>query len=115
MVDFAALTEKLRNRRELDCAQCGQQFLAMPDETLCDECAYYRHHPERAPGYFTWTKSARGWAAQARWKDGQPSPEPGDQIVIHRRDGSSQTKTVVECYYHGYDPSGYLLVRCNVS
>ena len=115
MVNFTRLNRELASRQELECPECGNQFQAYAGETICSKCAYYREHPEHAPGYFTWRRSAGRWIAQARWPEGKPPPAPGLTIDVRRKDGSSKRMNVVACEYHGCDPYGDVIVRCTVS
>ena len=115
--DFAELNERLRNRVELDCADCGETFKAMPDQTLCTQCEFHRKNPELAPKYWTWTRGGEhnDWLATARWPEKEPFPEPGERITMHRKDGSTSLKTIQEVVHHHFDQVGELRLVCTVT
>ena len=112
MFDFSKTIPRFENQ----CAECGASFkTAREHETRCYECSYYHDHPERAPGYFTWTKTNSQWVATARWRDQADPPEIGAVVTVHRKDGSSSEHAVIEVLDRRYNTSGEHLIRCQVS
>lgn len=112
MVDFSKLGP-LTNRT---CSRCGQDFRGQADrEPICPECDYYRSHPTEAPGYWTWERDGRGqWNIRAYWKEREPSPEPGDTVTVHRRNGSSSRETLHEQLDERFDRSGRRIIRWSI-
>lgn len=110
MVDFS----KLPKYADFVCDTCGQQDKGPEGQTTCAQCDFYRTHPEMAPGYFTWTRTAHGWAATATWRDKDPDPAPGTVITVHRKDGTSSQHSVSELLSIRYDTSGNRVVTVQV-
>ena len=80
--DFSAVPVNVN----FTCAKCGAQDRGPEGAAMCCECRHYEENPKEAPGYFTWTKTADGWAAKTWLKDTDPAPEPGTEITVHRRE-----------------------------
>ena len=104
---------------QADCSQCGKGFRNSREndsdvEDLCQECSYYRDHPERAPGYYTWTRGPQGWLATAKWSDHEPTPIEDDTITVHRQDGNSSLQIVTELVRTYMAPDGNRTVVCAV-
>ncbi len=111
MVDFNNLPKRTRK----DCAECGEEFRGTEEESLCFQCAYWKENPEDAPGYFTWARDPDdGWVAQARWRDLEPPPKEGQTITVHRKDGTTQQKTVAKPWTDRYNMDGTRIIRCLV-
>ena len=112
MFDFSTITITKRT-----CVQCGAEFTAVKKEaSLCQQCQYYLDNPEQAPKYFTWTKSGSGdgWVITARWPNNEAPPEPGLEVAVHRKDGSSSFQTILETVREGYDYVGERKVWCAI-
>lgn len=110
MVDF----NNLPKYHNLTCQECGQQDRGPEGSTKCTQCRLYESHPELAPGYFTWTKTANGWAASAKWGDKNPEPEPGTVITVHRKNGSVSQHTVREIRNVHYDIAANRVITVDV-
>ena len=86
-----------RKRETMNCAQCGTQFTTRTGAALCEECSFYADHPEMAPKYWTWHRRASDvWGIQATWPEREPLPEPGDQVTVHRKNGTTSLETIRE-------------------
>ena len=85
------------------CPQCGEETRMAPEEQKCPECQLYDEQPERAPGYWTWTKTTGGWSARTWLRENDPPPQPGTEITVHRQDGSSSVHTTREIRGEHYD------------
>ena len=110
MVDF----NNLPKFQDFTCRDCGQLDRGPEGATLCHLCRYYSEHPEERPGRFTWTRTSNGWAATAKWPDGQPEPEPGTAITIHRKDGSHSQHTVREIRNVHFDHAAHRVITVDV-
>ena len=98
-----------------DCAECGQQFRGMPETDLCQECKYKRDHPEARDMYWTWCRGPHGrWDVVAYWPDGEPLPDPGERVTVHRKDGSNSTITIQEVEGLTFTTTGRGHLRCTV-
>ena len=97
------------------CADCGREFRGNADAVACSECNYRRNNPHTRDRYWTWLRAGeRGWQIQAFWPSQSPLPEPGDQVEVHRQDGSTSTMTVREVLGTHYTRSVRMKVRCSV-
>lgn len=114
MVDFSTFTIPPRKVR-ITCSRCGETGRAPDGESVCETCLFHADHPELAPGYFTWTQTSAGWAAQAKWREGDPDPEPGACITVHRRDGTSSGHTVTALRHHYYDRAANRVVVVDIA
>ena len=109
MFDFEALGQSRK-----PCSQCGEVFRGREETTLCLDCQYKQEHPEMQDEYWTWTRiSANRWGIVAYWPDQEPPPEPGELVLIHRKDGTSSNETIteVEGLRYGMDGRGRLYCR----
>ena len=110
---FGDILNRLDRMEEIECVRCGTLDRMDPDgDRLCAQCEFYRTHPDQEPGYFTWRRSGGGWVAVASWRDGESLPEAGAIIDVHRKDGSSQSKTVVRTELDGFTMSGWQRIVC---
>ena len=98
-----------------ECGECGQTFRGREEEQICIECEHKRDYPEARDMYWTWQRGARGrWDIAAYWPDGEPFPEPGDQVAVHRKAGSTSTATISEVEGLTFAISGRGRLRCTV-
>ena len=96
-----------------DCAECGQRFRGREEEPLCLECSYKKDHPEARDMYWTWRQGAfRRWDIVAYWPDDHPFPEPGEQVTVHRKDGSTSAVTIQEVEGLTFTYTGRGQLRC---
>ena len=109
--DFSA-TGRMERK---NCEECGQTFEGFPQERTCLECRYLRDNPEQAPKYWTWRRRGSGiWGVSAHWPDNEPLPEPGDQVTVHRKNGSTSVETIREVDGLIYLPTGQARLDCFV-
>ena len=105
----------LEPRSRKDCAGCGEEFQGREGEELCLECQHRKDRPETADKYWTWRRAGnRGWAIAAYWPDREPLPEPGEQVTVHRKDGSTSVATIRGVDGLRYTLSGRAQVQCIV-
>ena len=89
--------ERLNKMTRKDCAECGQVFRGLPETGSCLECQYKQDHPEDQDMYWTWKRIGwDGWGIVAHWPDREPLPNPGDQVSVHQKDGSSSTVAILK-------------------
>ena len=112
MVDFS----KLGPSQHKTCSECGEDFTThVQDNNVCTQCVFYQNHPEMAPKYWTWTRlTSSQWGIIARWPDKEDLPNPGDTVVVHRKNSTTSTETIREVLRTGYSPSITLQVFCSV-
>ena len=97
-----------------DCTGCGQVFRGLPEVQLCTLCQY-KQTPRGMDMRWTWKRAGRGrWRIAAYWPDREPLPNPGDQVTVYRKDGSSSTVTILEVEGLRYLPSGRGVLECIV-
>ena len=111
--DFSQLNP--RSYQTKRCSQCGRVFTTRHDNDLCEQCQYYADNPDQAPKYFTWHQRSSGWHIRATWPDKEPLPEPGDQVTVHRKNGSTSVETVREVEGLIYLPDGRGRLDCYVA
>lgn len=113
MVNFS----KLSPLQHKICKDCGNDYTThVDDSTVCTQCHFYRNNPEMAPKYWTWTRlTSSKWGIMARWPDKEDLPNPGDTVVVHRKNGATSTETITEVLRTGYSPSITLQVFCSVN
>ena len=64
--------------------------------------------------YWTWCKEGRPrWGILAHWPDGEPLPDVGEQVTVHRKDGSSSIAVILEVELR-YLPTGRAQLRCMI-
>ena len=108
---FANLSS--RHRETKNCGQCGNEFTTRTGADLCDQCQLYAIHPEMAPKYWTWRRRGSGvWGVTTRWLDNEPLPEPGEQVTVHRKNGSTSVETLREVEGLIYQPDGTARLDC---
>jgi ribA/ribD-fused uncharacterized protein len=91
--DFSRIIPSERRQ----CTRCGNEYRCTPQAPdICQECQDLEAHPEKAPRYWTWTKMGRKWMIAAYWPDDEPLPEPGEEVTVHRKNGSQSTETIRE-------------------
>ena len=104
---FDKILKALNSMTRKPCNECGQAFRGLEEQELCTECSYKRDHPEDRDMYWTWSRAGRGsWGIAACWPDREPMPEPGDQVTVHRRDGSTSIAVIREVEGLSYRPTG---------
>lgn len=104
-----------RKRETKNCAQCEKEFTTRTAAELCEQCSFYADHPEMAPKYWTWHRRASGvWGVQATWPEGEPLPEPGDRVTVHRRNGTSSVETLREVEGLMFRPDATARLTCFV-
>ena len=82
-------------RHTKTCSQCHREFEGSDDHRICGECTFYQDHPDRAPGYWTWTRlTADTWGIAAYWPDTASHPQPNSSVTVHPRDVSSSNETI---------------------
>ena len=108
MIDF----NNLPKAEYKDCPDCRQRFRGFQEEDRCVECQFYVDHPEMAPKYWTWTKRGQTWTVVATWPDREPSPEVGDTITVHRKNGTTSVETISEIDGLIYRPDGKGRLHC---
>ena len=108
MFDYASIPK----RQTLTCEDCGQKFSAIAGNPVCNECQYDRDHPEEAPKHWTWTRAGSKWTIVATWPYGEPLPNAGDTVTVHRKDGSSSEKAISEVDGIIYDMRGRGRLHC---
>ena len=112
---FDAILKRLNDLQELECVRCGRSERMDPaGMRLCVQCSYYSDNPEQEPGYFIWGRRGSGWVAKTKWRSEDPLPLAGAVILVHRKDRSYQSKTVVSAEANGYTPSGEMRLVCVV-
>ena len=114
MVDFSQIPK----RRTITCIDCHREATArlLPNQDeLCDECLFYREHPDLAPKYWTFRRGPNNsWRATCYWPEHEPFPLPGDIITVHRKDGSTSLQTIAEFEYHHYGTDARLMVTVSL-
>ena len=112
---FNNMFERLNRMTRKDCAQCGQVFQGLPETDSCLECQYKQDHPEDQDMYWTWKRTGPGgWGIVAHWPDREPPPNPGDQVSVHQKDGSSSTVIILKVGDLHYLPTGRARLECTV-
>ena len=113
--DFNSMFDQLNSMVWKNCTKCERDFHALPETDLCLECRYNREHPEESDMYWTWSKGGHAtWGIVAHWPDGEPPPDAGDQVTVHRKDGSSSTVVILEVGDLRYLPTGRAQLRCMI-
>ena len=114
--DEAMTTFKIPKKQvNKTCPNCHREYRGPANSELCGECWYYQQHPEMAPAYWTWTKlSQNQWGITAYWPDRENPPVPGQQVTVHRKDGSSSLETIMEVYEPIIDRMARPIIRCAV-
>lgn len=65
--------------------------------------------------YWTWRRGPHGrWDIVAYWPDGEPLPDPGEQVTVHRKDGSNSAVTIQEVEGLTFTITGRGQLRCTV-
>ena len=65
--------------------------------------------------YWTWSKGGRlNWGIVAHWPDGEPLPDAGDQVSVHRKDGSTSVVKIQEVEGLRYLSNGRAQLRCMI-
>ena len=100
-------------RRRKPCSQCNDVFRGTDEEQLCPQCLHRKEYPEDQDQHWTWRRAGGRWEAIAYWPHGEPLPQPGDRITVHRRDGSTTTAVVREADLR-YTSTGRGRVQCIV-
>ena len=73
-----------------NCTECGRNFHGIPEVPLCLDCWYRHEDPQQNYVYWMWGKEGRPtWGIKTHWPDGEPLPNTGDQVTVHRKDGST--------------------------
>ena len=112
---FGNVFERLNKMTSKNCAQCGQVFQGLPETGSCLECQYKQEHPEAQDMYWTWKRIGwDGWGIVAHWPDREPLPNPGDQVSVHQKDGSSSTVAILKVGDLHYLPTGRARLECTV-
>ena len=112
---FEEILKRLDSMTRKPCKECGQVFRGLEEQGLCTECSYKQDHPEARDMYWTWSHAGRGsWGIVAFWPDGEPMPDSGDQVTVHRKDGSTSTVVIHEVEGLRYLPTGRAQLRCMV-
>ena len=102
-----------KSDRTKDCIQCQRQFNTHVDADLCQESQYYKDNPPEAPKYWTWTKRHSGvWGIRAAWPETDPLPEPGDQVTVNRKNGTTSVETIREVEGLRYQMDGRAVLEC---
>ena len=113
--DFNNMFDRLKSMVWKNCTECGQEFHGLPEADLCLECRYNQEHPEESDMYWTWNKGGRPtWGIVAYWPDGQPLPDAGDRVTVHRKDGSTSVVKIHEVEGLRYLPTGRAQLRCMI-
>jgi hypothetical protein len=115
---FAELTEKLRNEVDTECIECGVTFRGTPD-TRCSQCHFYTQCPELKPGNFRWASNGTDEQNRKRWQiEGHwiwdEMPQPGAEVTVYRRDGTTSEETIQEFIAAHYDRAANWTVVCSV-
>ena len=112
---FDEILKRLDRMERKDCGDCGQTFRGLPEEEICIECEYKREHPEARDRFWTWSRVGGGrWTIVAHWPDGEKLPEVGEQVTVHRKNGSTSVETIHEVEGLRYLPTGRAQLRCLV-
>ena len=113
--DFNSMFDRLNSMVWKNCTECGQETHNLPEADLCLECQYNQEHPEESDMYWTWSKGGRPtWGIVAHWPDGEPLPDAGDQVTVHRKDGSTSVVKIQEVEGLRYLSNGRAQLRCMI-
>ena len=97
------------------CSGCGNEFRGLPEHDTCIDCKFRQENPELNDGYWTWKRAGSGrWDIVAYWPDGEPEPDIGMIVTVHRKDGTASSAEITEIHGKRYLPNGRAQMQCIV-
>ena len=88
--DLISMCNRLNSMVWKNCTECGHETYIPPEDDLCVECQYNQEHPDESDMHWMWSKEERPtWGIVAHWPAGEPLPNAGEQVTVHRKDSST--------------------------